>query len=246
MKPNQPEKDKIFDEKRSLIQNFNFGKETARVFDDMLNRSVPFYEETQRMIGEIAGDFATPGTNLYDLGCSTCNTFLWIDKAVSEDVTFIGVDSSQEMLEKGREKMKLTGTKRQFELVNLDLNQNIPVTNASVVILNLTLQFVRPLQRESVIRNIANGLNDGGCLVLVEKVLSQHSTINRLFIKYYYEFKKRNGYSELEIAQKREALENVLVPYHFDENRELLLKNGFKGCDIFFRWYNFCGMIALK
>ena len=76
--------------------------------------------------------------------------------------------------------------------------------------------------------------------------MSQHSALNRLFIKYYYEFKKKNGYSEMEIAQKREALENVLIPYHFDENRELLLRNGFKGCDTFFRWYNFCGILAIK
>ena len=240
------DRDKIFNNKRRLIQNFNFDRETARVFDDMLNRSVPFYEEIQRMIGEIASDFAVPGTNLYDLGCSTCNTFLWIDPSVPKGVSFIGVDSSPEMLEKGRQKLRLTKTKRKFKLMHLDLNKRIPVKNASVVILNLTLQFIRPLYRERAIRSIASGLNEDGCLILVEKVLSQHSTINRLFIKYYYEFKKRNGYSELEIAQKREALENVLIPYHFDENRELLLKNGFKGCDMFFRWYNFCGMLALK
>ena len=220
--------------------------ETARVFDDMLNRSVPFYEETQRMMGEIIADFAVPGTNVYDLGSSTCTTFRWIDHAVPKNVTFVGVDSSEEMLAKGRQKMRESSSKRKLKLVKADLNQKVEIKNASVVILNLTLQFVRPLQRERLIRNITSGLNEGGCLILIEKVLSQNSTLNRMFIKYYYEFKKRNGYSELEIAQKREALENVLVPYHFDENRELLLKNGFKGCDIFFRWYNFCGIVALK
>jgi len=93
---------------------------------------------------------------------------------------------------------------------------------------------------------MAAGLNNDGCLLLVEKMLSQNSTINRLIIKHYYEFKRRNGYSDMEIAQKREALENVLIPYHFDENRELLLRNGFKRCDVFFRWYNFCGILAIK
>ena len=82
--------------------------------------------------------------------------------------------------------------------------------------------------------------------MLVEKVLSQNSTINRLFIKYYYDLKKRNGYSAMEIAQKREALENILIPYHLDENRELLLRNGFKTVEVFFRWYNFCGLLAIK
>jgi tRNA (cmo5U34)-methyltransferase len=158
----------------------------------------------------------------------------------------IGVDSSKEMLQKAKEKLSQSGFSRKYELICLDINRGIPVINASVVIMNLTLQFVRPLYRERVISSVASGLNDGGCLILVEKVLSKDSTINRLFINYYYEFKKRQGYNELEIAQKREALENVLIPYHFDENRELLLNNGFKGCDEFFRWYNFFGMLAIK
>lgn len=239
-------RDKLFDEKRSLIENFNFGKATAQVFDDMLNRSVPFYGEMQRMMAEMAGDFAVEGTNLYDLGCSTCTTFLHIDSSVNPGVTFVGVDSSQEMLDKAKQKLKQAGFKRDYELVCADINKGIEIDNASVVIMNLTLQFVRPLYREKLIQNIARGMKDGGCLILIEKVLSEYSTLNRLFIKYYYDMKKRNGYSDLEIAQKREALENVLIPYHFDENRELLLKNGFKGCDMFFRWYNFCGMVALK
>ncbi len=241
-----PNRDKLFDEKRSLIENFNFGKATAQVFDDMLNRSVPFYGEMQRMMAEMAGDFAVEGTNLYDLGCSTCTTFLHIDQSVNPGVTFVGVDSSQEMLDKAKQKLKAAGFKRDYELVCADINKGVEINNASVVIMNLTLQFVRPLYREKLIQSIARGLNDGGCLILIEKVLSEYSTLNRLFIKYYYDMKKRNGYSDLEIAQKREALENVLIPYHFDENRELLLKNGFKGCDMFFRWYNFCGMVALK
>lgn len=239
-------KDKLFNQKKDLIPNFDFGKQTADVFDDMLDRSVPFYSEIQRMIGELAADFAEEGTNLYDLGCSTCNTFLSIDKNISPDVTFIGIDSSKEMLKKGREKLARSGSTRKHDLLCLDLNNGVPILNASVVIMNLTLQFVRPLYRQRVISSIASGLNSGGCLILIEKVLSPSSTINRLFIKHYYEFKKRNGYTELEIAQKREALENVLVPYHFDENRELLLASGFKGCDLFFRWYNFCGLVALK
>jgi tRNA (cmo5U34)-methyltransferase len=102
------------------------------------------------------------------------------------------------------------------------------------------------LNRARVIQSIASGTNQGGCLILVEKVLTENSTLNRLFIKNYYELKKRNGYSELEIAQKREALENILVPYHYAENREMLLANGYTACDVFFRWYNFCAMIAIK
>ncbi|MCE9615361.1 MAG: carboxy-S-adenosyl-L-methionine synthase CmoA [Lentisphaerae bacterium] len=238
--------DALFREKRQKIDDFDFGKNTAEVFDDMLDRSVPFYAEVQRMIGEMAADFAVPGTNLYDLGCSTCTTFLQIDKLLPPDVTFIGVDSSAPMLDKARAKLAQAGFTRQHDLVCSDLNENMSVTNASVVILNLTLQFVRPLKRTPVMREIAKGVREGGCLLLVEKVLSPNSTANRLFIKYYYEFKKRQGYSELEIAQKREALENVLIPYHADENRQLMLDSGFSACDVFFRWYNFCGFIAIK
>ena len=212
----------------------------------MLSRSVPFYDELQRMIKEIASEFAYPKTNIYDLGCSTCASFLAIHKSVPPDVKFVGIDSSPEMIKKAKEKLKKERFSRKYELLHLDLNKGVPVKNASVVIMNLTLQFIRPLYRQRVIADISKGLREGGCLILIEKVLSQDSTLNRLFIKKYYDFKKRNGYSQLEIAQKREALENVLVPYHFDENRELLLNHGFKGCDIFFRWYNFCGIVAIK
>jgi tRNA (cmo5U34)-methyltransferase len=239
-------KDKLFDEKRDFIHNFDFGSATANVFDDMLDRSVPFYQEIQRMTGEMCTDFAVPGTNVYDIGCSTCTTFLAIEHSIPPDVTCVGLDSSPEMLEKAREKLKQKNFSRPVKLECADLNAGVNIQNASVVILTLTLQFVRPLYRERLIQSIAAGLNEGGCLILVEKVLTENSTINRLFIKYYYEMKKRNGYSELEISQKREALENVLIPYHYDENQKLLLDNGFKACDIFFRWYNFCGMVAIK
>lgn len=238
-------KDNIFLNKKNA-EDFNFGKETARVFDDMLDRSVPFYQEVQRMIGEMCADFAVPGTNVYDIGCSTCNTFLQIESKLPDGVVCVGVDSSEEMLQKAAEKLTKSGFSKEYQLVHSDINKGIVIENASIVVLNLTLQFVRPLHRERIIRTIAEGLNPGGCLLLVEKVLCQNSTLNRFFIKYYYEMKKRNGYSEMEISQKREALENVLIPYHFDENKELLLNNGFKACDTFFRWYNFCGIVALK
>ena len=239
-------KDKIYKSKRKLIENFNFGKNTAKVFDDMLDRSVPFYSETQRMICEMVGEFAQKNTRIYDLACSTGTTFVAVDPVVPEGVTYVGIDSSKEMLDQARKKLSSHHLKHPYELVCADMNKGVSISNASVVVMNLTLQFVRPLYREKLIKQIAAGMNEGGCLILVEKVLGLNSTLNRMFIKFYYDFKKRNGYSAMEIAQKREALENVLVPYQFDENRELLLKNGFKGCDIFFRWYNFCGILAIK
>lgn len=239
-------KDRLFASKRRVIKDFDFGKNTAAVFDDMLDRSVPYYGEILRMIGELVSDFAVEGTNVYDLGCSTGNTFLVLDPLLPKGIRFVGVDASAEMLKKTREKLALYSVKRPFDLVTADLNKSMHLSNASVVIMNLTLQFVRPMHRQKLIQSIAKGLNEHGCLILVEKVLNQDPLLNRLFIQHYYAYKKRNGYNRLEIAQKREALENVLIPYRVDENFEMLLSNGFRCCEVFFRWYNFCGIVALK
>ena len=238
--------DRLFDEARPISTDFEFDKKTAAVFDDMVSRSVPFYNEMQRMISEIAGDFAPAGTNLYDLGCATGTTMVALDTSVDPSVRFIGVDNSDEMLEKAREKMRTHNTARPVELVNGDLHKFQDFQNASVVALVLTLQFIRPLQREKVIQNIYDGLNENGCLILVEKLTVDDSLLNRLFINYYYDYKRRLGYSETEITRKREALENVLIPYRFDENREMLWNSGFRRVEEFFRWYNFSAMIAVK
>ncbi len=238
--------DKVFQEKVTDVADFHFGEKVASVFDDMVERSVPFYAEMQRMIRELATDFAVSGTSFYDLGCSTGTTMLLLDKHVHEKVRFIGVDNSEEMLNKCRAKLAEHKFTRPHELRCADLNQGIEIENASMVLMNLTLQFIRPLYRDKLVGTIYNGLNENGALVLVEKVIGEDSLFNRLFIKYYYDMKKRNGYSELEISQKREALENVLVPYKLMENRELLLGTGFRYCDVFFKWYNFCGIIAVK
>ena len=241
-----PVKDTLFSERREEVSDFDFGKDTAVVFDDMLNRSVPYYSEMQRMIGEIANDYAVPGTRLYDLGCATCNAFFELDPILAKDVKFVGVDFSADMLDQAKEKITRAGMKRDYELVCADLNDDIEVANASVVIMNLTLQFIRPVRRQRVMTNIAKGMLPGSCILVVEKVLSKDSKINRSFIKYYYDFKQRNGYSEMEIAQKREALENVLIPYRLEEDYELFLDSGFSFADVFFKWYNFCGIIAVK
>jgi tRNA (cmo5U34)-methyltransferase len=240
--------DRLFAAPRPRIDDFNFGRDTAAVFDDMLDRSVPFYAEIQRMVAELAADFAAPGTAVYDLGCSTCTSFLQIARALpaGSDVRFVGIDSSPEMLEIARCKLATEEFPYEHELRCADLDRDVEIRDASVVLLVLTLQFVRPLQRERLIRRVAQGMAENGCLILVEKVLGESSTFNRLFIKHYYEMKKRNGYSDLEIAQKREALENVLIPYRLEENRDLLRGHGFQHVDVFFKWYNFCGLLAMK
>ncbi len=238
--------DQVFRDEITKVSDFKFGTTVVNVFDDMVSRSVPYYNEMQRMLAEIAADHVKEGTFVYDLGCSTGTTLIGLDQLIPSDIRFIGIDESKEMLDKCDLKLKEAGFVRPYDLVAGDLHQQLPITNGSVVILCLTLQFVRPLYRERLLKNIYDGLNPGGVLLLVEKVLAESSIFNRDFIKYYYNYKRRNHYSELEISQKREALENVLIPYKLSENMLLLKEAGFADCEIFFKWYNFSGMIAHK
>lgn len=239
-------KDEVFREQIEKVSDFKFGANVAKVFDDMVNRSVPFYGEIQRMMAELAADHAREETFVYDLGCSTGTTMIGMDTMVDQDIKFIGIDDSQEMLDKCKSKLMEIGFSRPYELRCADLGQGIKIENASVVVLCLTLQFVRPIYRERLLKDIYNGLNPGGVLILVEKILAEENNFNRDFINYYYNYKRRNNYSELEISQKREALENVLVPYKLSENITLLRDQGFAHCEVFFKWYNFAGLVAVK
>lgn len=240
------DRDEVFREKYSKPSDFKFSSKVAGVFDDMVNRSVPFYEEMQRMVAELAADHALPGTRIYDLGCSTGTTLLHMDQVVAEEIPFIGIDDSKDMLDKCRLKLDKVESKRDVQLVVADLNKDITIENASVVVLVLTLQFVRPINRERLVKQIFNGLQKDGALIIIEKILAEDSRFNRDFIKYYYDMKRRHSYSEMEIAQKREALENVLIPYKLSENITLLRDAGFEHCEVFFKWYNFTGIIAKK
>jgi tRNA (cmo5U34)-methyltransferase len=239
-------KDEVFRDEIKKASDFKFGAEVAGVFDDMVNRSVPYYGEIQRMIAELAATHAKEGTDIYDLGCSTGTTMIGMDTMVNPNVRFIGVDDSQQMLDKCKSKLMELGFSRDYELRCSDLNQGVKISNASVVVLCLTLQFVRPIYREQLLKNIYEGLNSGGVLILIEKILTENSRFNRDFIEYYYNYKRRNHYSEMEISQKREALENVLIPYKLSENITLLRDRGFESCEVFFKWYNFSGFIAVK
>jgi tRNA (cmo5U34)-methyltransferase len=239
-------KDEVFREEIQQASDFKFGENVARVFDDMVNRSVPFYGEIQRMMAEQAADHARKNTDVYDLGCSTGTTMIGMNTMVDNEIRFIGIDDSQEMLDKCKSKLEEAGFTRPYELRCADLSRGVKIENASVVVLCLTLQFVRPIYREQVLKNIYDGLVPGGVLILVEKILAEESQFNRDFIDYYYNYKRRNHYSDMEISQKREALENVLVPYKLSENISLLRDRGFAHCEVFFKWYNFAGLIATK
>ena len=238
--------DKVFANPEMSIADFRFDATVAAAFDDMVSRSVPFYDEMQRMVVELATDFAEPGSRIYDLGCSTATTLTLLDRTVHPDVHFVGVDNSPEMLVKARAKLDKFAPNRRADLICQDIHEGLHIEDASVVMLLLTLQFVRPLYRERIVRRIAEGMRHNGALILIEKLVVTDSRLNRMYIEHYYDYKRAKGYSDVEITKKREALENVLVPYRFEENRELLLNNGFGTIEEFFRWYNFSAFIAIR
>lgn len=242
-------RDEVFANTAARASDFEFNEEVAQVFDDMLNRSVPFYAEQQHLIEEVATKFYQPGTQAYDLGCSTATTLMRLAKSIGPEAKLVGYDNSKPMIEKSTANVEKAGLSSQIELRVGDFNadlKDMDLSNASVVMLCWTLQFVRPLKRDNLIRHIYDNMVDGGALIVTEKVLTNDSNMNRFFIDFYYDFKRRNGYSEEEILKKREALENVLVPYRVDENFEMFRRNGFQIVETFFQWYNFAGFLCVK
>ena len=212
----------------------------------MLERSVPMYEQCQDLAVRWCVKYTQSSTYIYDLGCSTGSLLIKLAKILkpSANIKLIGVDNSPAMLKKAEEALK--NSPLPCELVEENLNENLTIINASVVVLNYTLQFVQPENRDSVLQNIYNGLISGGSLVLIEKVKSEVPELNNTFIEFHHQFKEQKGYSKLEISQKREALENVLIPWTVKENSNLLNSVGFSTVDLFFKWNNFAGFIALK
>lgn len=242
-------KDEVFVDAAQRSTDFVFDRQVAEVFDDMLCRSIPLYTEQQSLIRDIAKQFWLTDTSVVDLGCSLGTTLLNMASTLEDTKKFVGYDNSVPMLDKARTNIESAGECGRIELCYADLNANlddIDVSSASVVTVCWTLQFIRPLKRDQLIRKIYNGLVDGGVLIVTDKVLTNDSNMNRFFIDFYYEFKRRNGYSEEEITRKREALENVLIPYRFDENFELFRRNGFQIVETFFQWYNFAGFMCVK
>ena len=230
---------------KPISKQFEFDAEVAAVFDDMLIRSVPFYKESQALTRRFAMNALHSGGTVYDLGCSTASLLLEIERAVgkTDGVRLIGIDNSVAMIEHARKKTEAYGSS--VELVEGDI-LSFPYEKARVMISNYTLQFIRPMQRDSLVRTIADALEEGGVFIFSEKVVSEDPKLNKELIDCYYDFKKAQGYSEYEIVQKREALENVLIPYTMNENIQMAKNNGFKSCEVLFRWANFATFIALK
>lgn len=233
--------DKVFT--KPIKKQFEFDEEVAAVFDDMLERSVPFYKDSQKITKFFVLKNLPKDGIVYDLGCSTASLLLSIHRDLQHPAQLIGLDNSQAMLSRAQRKIEAFGADVSVELGDI---LEYPYQEADVFVSNYTLQFIRPLVREKLIKKIGESLKKEGIFIFSEKVISHHSKLNKDLIECYYDFKKEQGYSEYEIMQKREALENVLVPYSEDENIKMALENGFSHCEVVFRWANFATFIAIK
>ena len=233
-------KDNIFN--KPIKKQFEFDEEVAGVFDDMLLRSVPFYKENIKLQIDILKNILESNDKVIDLGSST-GTFLIELSKQRDDLNLIGIDNSPAMIKKAKQKAKAFGSNANFiesDFLEYDLN------GANAIIANYTIQFIRPLKREKLIQKIYDSLQNNGIFLMSEKLITENKKLNKIMIDIYYNFKKEKGYSEYEIARKREALENVLIPYTMNENIEMLKNAGFKDIDVISRWNNFATFIAFK
>lgn len=233
--------DKVFE--KTITKQFEFDEDVASVFDDMLNRSVPYYKEMQRLTINFALNYLENESKVYDLGCSTASTLIELSKHCDKNLNLYGIDNSEAMLNRARKKSKAFGVDLNLILGDID---EANFSGANLIISNYTLQFIRPLQREKLVKKIFNSLEENGVFIFSEKVISEDKTLNKQCIDEYYEFKKSQGYSEFEISQKREALENVLIPYTEEENKKMIKDAGFTHCETLFKWVNFATFIAIK
>ena len=233
--------DKVFS--KPIKKQFEFDEEVAAVFDDMLMRSVPFYTQAQQITSHFAQLYLKENGRLYDLGSSTAALLIELYKSLPFRAELIGLDNSEAMLEQAKKKAGAFGAQIALEYADI---LEYEYKEADVFISNYTLQFIRPLVREELVKKIYTALRDEGIFIFSEKLISHDKRLNKELIELYYDFKKRQGYSEYEIMQKREALENVLVPYSEEENIQMIKNAGFKHCEVIFRWANFATFIALK
>jgi tRNA (cmo5U34)-methyltransferase len=234
---------------------FEFDDKVADVFEDMINRSVPGYSTIISMIGLLAQQYCTPNSKVYDLGCSLGAASLAIQKHVRHgDYQLIAVDSSSAMVEKLRKTLAENPVQEHEEGTNsraaLDIRcadiLDIDISQASVVVLNFTLQFIPLERRDALIRKIYEGMEPGGILILSEKIRFPDEQLDALFIDSYHRFKEKMGYSALEISQKRSALENVLIPEEIGVHIERAGKAGFNTVDVWFQCFNFASLVAFK
>lgn len=238
-------KDDIYAQVRSHIDQFVFDQKVVGVFDDMINRSVPGYATIIGMIGMLAQRYVQSGSQCYDLGCSLgAATFAMHHNIEALDVPIIGVDNSSAMIEKCRERVKDIENRR-IDLICDDIQQ-VTINHASMVVLNFTLQFIDPDRRLDLMQRISNGLNENGILVLSEKIDFEDQEEQTFQTDMHHTYKKLQGYSDLEISQKRSALENVLIPDTLEEHVKRLHFVGFSRVYVWFKCFNFISLVAIK
>ena len=239
-------RDSLYRHPKSPLPPFEFDDQVARVFDDMIHRSIPFYAEIIRRQIDLIERFYQPGTVIYDLGCSNGNLGMGLSRQLKNRAFWmVAVDNSAPMLKAFQERLTDLRTGHRITLQCADICQ-VRIESASVVVLNFTLQFVPPTKRDAVLARIYNGLQPGGALLFCEKITHNHPALAELQRTFYYAFKRENGYSDLEISQKREALEKVLIPEPLDRHLQRLRQAGFEKMDVWHKWFNFAAFIAVK
>lgn len=238
--------DNIYANPLGEVAGFQFDQSVVEVFPDMIQRSVPGYTTIVAMIGTLAERYAQAGSRCYDLGSSLCAATLAMRHRIpAADCEIFAVDNSPAMVERARTVLDADSGQIPVQLVCANL-QDVAIENASVVVLNFTLQFIPVAERREILQRIHDGLRPGGVLILSEKVAFEDTDHQELMIDLHHAFKRANGYSELEIAQKRTALENVLIPETLDTHRERMKSVGFTSVDVWFQCFNFASLIAIK
>ncbi len=228
------------------LGDFTFDQDVAAVFPDMIKRSVPGYSTIINMIGNLAQRYQQPNSRCYDLGCSLGAATLAMRHSIQAAACkIIAVDNSPAMLERCRQVIDADSAEVPVELICADL-QAVPIQQACVAVLNFTLQFIAADQRLPILQKIYRGLKPGGILILSEKVAFTDTRHQQLMIELHHNFKRTQGYSELEIAQKRTALENVLIADTLETHRQRLKQAGFDSSDVWFQCFNFASLIAIK
>lgn len=239
-------KDTLFSAPIEKLGDFTFDEAVAEVFPDMIQRSVPGYSNIITAIGMLAERFVTPNSNVYDLGCSRGAGILSIRHNVKcEGVKIIGVDNSPAMVERCRNHIQAYHSEVPVEILLEDIRK-VEIQNASLVVLNFTLQFLPLQDRLALLTKIHQGLKPNGVLVLSEKFAFENENINELLIDLHHTFKRANGYSELEVSQKRTALENVMRTDTIHTHKTRLQQAGFSQIELWFQCFNFGSMIAIK
>lgn len=242
--------DQLYANPLDSIVDFSFDEQVVGVFADMINRSVPGYGTVVKSLGVLAARYAQPDSNCYDLGCSLGAATLSMHQQVRQpNCRFIAVDNSPAMIQRCQEHLQVAATLEEseprIELRCADILE-VEISNASVVVMNFTLQFIAPAQRLGLLKKIYQGLKPGGVLLLSEKIAFDDPTSQQHLTDWHHDFKRCNGYSDLEISQKRSALEQVMLPESMALHRQRLTDVGFDQVQPWFQCFNFASLVAIK